>query len=67
MSLAAENKAKKYGNMVVHVLACGHPRTTVRVAYGCAIFFLLVNDTNEIPEISVVLNNFGRVSFGFSS
>lgn len=49
----------------MYVLACGHARATVRVAYGRAIFFLLMNDTNEVPQITVVLNNFGGVSLIF--
>lgn len=51
----------------MHILACGHARTTVRVAYGRAILFLLVNDANKVPEIAVVLDNLGRVSLDFLS
>lgn len=52
---------------MVHILACGHARTTVRVAYGRAILFLLVDDANKVPEIAIVLDNLGRVSLGFLS
>lgn len=51
----------------MHILAGGHARTTVRVAYGRAILFLLVDDANKVPEIAVVLDNLGRVSLGFLS
>lgn len=49
----------------MYVLACGHARATVRVAYGRAILFLLMNDTDEVPEIAVMFNNLGRVSLIF--
>lgn len=47
----------------MHVLACRHARAAVRIAYGRTILFLLMNDTNEVPEIAVMLNNLERVSF----
>lgn len=46
----------------MHVLACRHARAAVRIAYGRTILFLLMNDTNEVPEIAVMLNNLERVS-----
>lgn len=47
----------------VNIRASGHPRTCLRIANSNTVFLLFVDDSHEIPQISVVLNDYtGLVS-----